>query len=150
MGFLSPACLPLPWTDEEKEHLRILWAEGHPQTEIGRRLGGKSKTAVKNQVDRMGLARRASAVGPRLSDEERAARQRPERNDALAQLMRQATLPLPQPMPFAAPKTCQWPEWRDDERPGLTPRFCGVRAQPGRPYCACHWQRAHTPRVWVP
>ena len=131
-----PASMPRPWTDAENDLLRALWAQGYSKTEIARRIGGGiSRTGIRNQLDRL-----------RISHKPVAAIEQPERTDPLALLKRQATLPLPMPMPFAHPKTCQWPMWKDDERPGMDPRFCGVRAEAGKPYCACHWAKAHRDR----
>ena len=129
----------IEWTPEMCALLQKRREERHSAIKIGLELG-LSDRAVKSQLTRMGMP----TTLPPLETEA------PLPVKPIVQLMRQATLPLPQPMPFAAPKTCQWPMWKDNEPPGLAPRFCGVRAQPGRPYCCSHWQKAHTPRVWLP
>ena len=113
---------------------------------------GVSPNSVYGKIGRLralglvSLPQRGATVEEAQQQHERVS----QRTDPLALLKRQATLPLPMPMPFAHPKTCQWPMWKDDERPGMDPRFCGVRAEAGKPYCACHWAKAHTPRVWLP
>jgi GcrA cell cycle regulator len=129
------------WDEQKIQNLIVLRGEGLSTAEIGKRLR-VSPNAVVGKANRLGLEKRPSPILPRLSDEERAKRVRPKRTDALAFL--QSVLPLQQPI--APPRTCQWPMWAHNERPGLNPRFCGVRAEAGRPYCKCHWAKAHTPR----
>lgn len=123
----------IQWTPE----MTTLLVERRAQRWSAERIGkefGISDRAVKSQLSRMGMP----TTLPPLKQPE------PEPRP-IVQLMRQATLPLPQPVPFAAPKTCQWPLW-GNERPGLNPRFCGARAQLGRPYCRDHYIRSCAPR----
>jgi hypothetical protein len=134
------------WTPEMEDQLRQFRDEGLSQNEIARRMR-KSRTAINNKVQQMGLPKRESPIklDRKIDDAVAGQRPKPERTDPLALLIRQATLPLPMPAPVAAPRTCQWPLW-GNERPGLNPQFCGARPEVGRPYCCAHWQKAHTPR----
>jgi len=49
------------WDDATKANLRVLWAEGHSATEIGRRLGF-SKNAIVGKAHRLGVAARESPI----------------------------------------------------------------------------------------
>jgi GcrA cell cycle regulator len=49
------------WDSETESRLRVLWAEGHSASEIGRRLG-VSKDAVIGKSHRLGLSGRPSPI----------------------------------------------------------------------------------------
>ena len=46
------------------------------------------------------------------------------------------TLPPPIPIRFGRVKECEWPMWRDDQRP--TGVYCGEAVTPGKSWCARH------------
>lgn len=110
----------MTWTLERVSELRKLWATGASTAEIGRRLG-VSKNAVVGKAHRSGLAPRPSPI-----------RRLPA-----------SPPPMPRPVRLAAvgKAVCHWPfgDPQDDDF-----RFCGAEAEPGKPYCAEHCDRAYT------
>ena len=137
------------WTPEMCDLVRTRREERRSAERIGAELG-ISDRAVKNQMAKMGLSMQLAPLPKKEPETHVLAREshaaRPQRTDALALIMRQATLPLPAPAPVAAPRTCQWPLWKHEERPGLHPKFCGARTVIGKPYCPCHVAKAYVPR----
>ena len=55
---------PRPWTPEEIERLRVLWADGYSTSRIAQMFGRK-KNSVVGKVHRLGLAPRPNPVGSR-------------------------------------------------------------------------------------
>ncbi len=106
------------WTPERVAELTKLWASGLSASEIGRRLG-VTKNSVVGKVRRLDLAMR-----------------------------RQPTTPKPQrkivTLDSLKANMCSWPEGE----PGTENfRFCGVPAEPGKPYCAPHCAVAYVPNT---
>ncbi len=109
----------MTWTAERVSELRKLWATGASTAEIGRRLG-VSKNAVVGKAHRSGLAPRPSPI-----------RRLP------------ASPPPARPVRLApiGKAVCNWPfgDPQDDDF-----HFCGAEAEPGKPYCLEHCNRAYT------
>jgi len=106
------------WTPERVAELTKLWASGLSASEIGRRLG-VTKNSVVGKVRRLNLAMR-----------------------------RQPTTPKPQrkivTLDSLKANMCSWPEGE----PGKEDfRFCGVPAEPGKPYCTDHCAIAYVPNT---
>lgn len=103
------------WTPTRISILIALWNEGLTTSVMGARLG-ITKNAVVGKVHRLGLPKRGSPI-----------RQKPKP----AQIINLEAL---------RPGQCCWPEGE----PGKEDfRFCGEPAQPDKPYCAHHCERAY-------
>ncbi len=110
---------PLEWTPTRISILIALWDEGLPTSEIGKRLS-VTKNAVVGKVHRLGLPKRGSPI-----------RQKPKP----AQIISLEAL---------RPGMCCWPEGE----PGKEDfRFCGEPAEPEKPYCAYHCERAYVKNI---
>ena len=61
-----------PFTEEESAQIEIMWKSGMPTSEMGERLGGRSKNSIIGRVHRMNLPPRESPIhelyGPPMSD----------------------------------------------------------------------------------
>ena len=108
----------MTWTTERVLELRKLWATGASTAEIGRRLG-VSKNAVVGKAHRSGLAPRPSPI------------------------RRLPASPPPRPVRLAplGKAVCNWP-FGDPQDNDF--HFCEAEAEPGKPYCAEHCNRAYT------
>ena len=110
---------PLEWTPTRISILIALWNEGLSTSEIGKKLF-VTKNAVVGKVHRLGLPKRGSPI-----------RQKPKP----AQIISLEAL---------RPGMCCWP----DGEPGKEDfRFCGEPAEPEKPYCAHHCERAYVKNI---
>lgn len=55
-------CLPPPWSPDEDNELRALWARGLPVNDIAARLARRNRNAVTGRALRIGLPRRPSPI----------------------------------------------------------------------------------------
>ena len=147
----------MDWDADAIARLRVLWDEGHPTAEIGRRMG-ISKNAVVGKARRLGLEPRPSPIKS-LGAEHLDSRGRRPRGvvvtakasvanpavprERVPQEVRKpapeevratlATVQVPARPPRAGPvRACQWPI--GDPR-AQDFRFCGEPTLAGRPYC---------------
>ena len=103
------------WTPTRISILIALWNEGLSTSEIGNRLF-VTKNAVVGKVHRLGLPKRGSPI---------------KKKPKPAQIISLEAL---------RPGMCCWP----DGEPGKEDfRFCGDPAEPDKPYCAHHCERAY-------
>lgn len=145
------------WDEEQIAKLKALLADKQKFTysEIGQRLGGKSRNAISGMVSRLGLNGRApkpDSRGPRTSRGPRAPRKSAPRYK-LASIPKQAASDLPNGgetnsleglvgVPYSeAPYTvCRYPLWPDTQTTG---NVCGL---PGSPWCDGHKRIVYRPR----
>lgn len=129
------------WTPLRISALMALWNEGLSTSEIGHRLG-VTKNAVVGKVHRLGLPKRQSPIRGNGGGAPRAA------SPGHAVTRVRAPQPVDEPPPTGEiikldklfSGMCSWP----DGEPGTEAfRFCGRPAEPGRPYCARHCERAY-------
>ncbi len=113
------------WTEQRLEQLKSLWAKGLSISQIGAEIG-VSRNAVVGKVHRMGLPKRQSPI------------MRSEKAPAVRPAAKTAS-----PMTFEEwdRSKCCWPigDPKNDDF-----RFCGSRAEEGRPYCTEHCIVAYT------
>jgi GcrA cell cycle regulator len=143
------------WTEEAIARLRMLWAEGHSASEIGRRLG-VSKNAVVGKVHRLGLPARPSPIrrdgsggAPRRPAPRRVTGPTlPPLSSISARPPARPAAPAPQPRavltprPFAPAMPCCWPI---GEPRSANFRYCDKPTYPGRVYCPEHYAIAYRP-----
>lgn len=138
--------LAVDWTDERISELTRMWREGLSASQVARRLGAVSRSAVIGKVHRLGISARETPTGPRPlgGRPPNLARRRPT-NEAGA---RPAAPRAPRPTraaPFEVAPTaniqtlsahgCRWPIGDPDD---ASFGFCG-RLRAGRgSYCAGH------------
>jgi GcrA cell cycle regulator len=129
------------WTDERKELVRDLWAQGYSAGEIAQRLKPKvTRNAVIGLCHRNkfphGQRRTAPMSSPEPLPPACFVREEPK----------SPTLPRPRPQPpeflglplhKLSDSQCRWPE---GDGPFV---FCGQPVTLGRPYCADHNARAN-------
>ncbi len=122
------------WTPERIKTLIALWEEGHPTSEIGRRLG-VTKNSVVGKVHRLGLKKRQSPIRqsssqprPKAPKVQRASKPAVK---ASAQSVKMEEL---------TSSMCCWPEGE----PGTDDfYFCGSQVVEDKPYCEHHCARAY-------
>jgi GcrA cell cycle regulator len=142
------------WTDARIEHVKALWAEGRPASEIAGLLGEVTRNAVIGKVHRLGLAGRKTTSRkplPRRTFPRRNRSGRVERRQPPTRFMRPTALPPTPPPPVAAlmlplrqlrDDQCRWPVG-DPREAGFG--FCGCQKAAGVPYCAHHAAIAYNP-----
>jgi GcrA cell cycle regulator len=138
-----------PWTDEQIELLKQLWALGLPASEIGSRLGGFTRNAVLGKVHRLGLDLRKP---PPLHSHRRPRQKRKDTVLVFKRPIEPETAPAkPVAMPSSKPNMRRLQVWQLEERmcrwPVGDPRrhgffFCGADAREGEIYCPHHMGRA--------
>ena len=110
---------PLEWTPTRISILIALWNEGLTTSKIGKRLF-VTKNAVVGKVHRLGLPKRGSPI-----------KQTPKPAEIIS-------------LEALRPGMCCWPEGE----PGKEDfRFCGEPAEPEKPYCAHHCERAYVKSI---
>ncbi len=121
------------WTPDRIKTLIAFWDEGHPTSEIGRRLG-VTKNSVVGKVHRLGLKKRQSPI------RHSTAQPRPKVAKVQAPKKRQPAPAESVSMEELRPSMCCWPEGE----PG-TPElhFCGRQVMEDKPYCEEHCARAY-------
>lgn len=150
----------MSWTDERKETLEKLWADGLTASQIAKQLGGVTRNAVLGKVHHMGLSsrvagRRPSGVAKPAPSVARKRAKPPSPPRSLA------SPPSPPPAPVVkaaqdltpglatmltlGPHMCKWPIG-DPCSDDFT--FCGRRAA-GR-FCEDHARRAFEPATVRP
>lgn len=146
------------WTEEEDATLRRLHALGEAYAEIGRQLGGRTKSQVCGRVWRLGLSnperspivrRSAPKPAPRKAApapmEIKSKRGRAPNNRLTPAPHPSKRTPRPSDSIWR-PTTCQFPIG-DPREPDF--HFCGRPITPdGRPYCPEHEARCTI--KWVP
>ncbi|MDH5489525.1 MAG: GcrA family cell cycle regulator [Rhodospirillaceae bacterium] len=122
------------WTPDRIKTLIALWDEGHPTSEIGRRLG-VTKNSVVGKVHRLGLKKRQSPIRQASSTP----RPKPVKTTA-------SKTPVVKPsassvkMEELTSSMCCWPEGE----PGTDNlHFCGQPIMEDKPYCEEHCARAY-------
>jgi len=110
------------WTAALDARLADLWADGTPAGDIADNLD-TTRNAVIGRAHRLGLGPHINRNGTRKPMVDRP-------------VVRQAFDAL-------GSDGCKWPHG-DPGEPGF--HFCGVRRQPGRPYCAGHLKTAYQPK----
>jgi GcrA cell cycle regulator len=143
------------WTDARTEHVKALWAEGRPASEIAGLLGEVTRNAVIGKVHRLGLSGRKTSSRqpvPCRTSPRRGKSGRVERHLPPARFVRPASpMPPTPPSPVAAlmlplrqlrDDQCRWPIG-DPRKAGFG--FCGCQKAPGVPYCAHHSAIAYNP-----
>jgi GcrA cell cycle regulator len=146
------------WTEEAIARLRMLWAEGHSASEIGRRLG-VSKNAVVGKVHRLGLPARPSPIrrdgsggaprrpaphrvtGPTLPPLSSISDMAPgpKRSVSIRPIPARAVTP---PAPKLTTNPCAWPI---GEPRSANFRYCDKPTYLGRVYCPEHSAIAYRP-----
>jgi GcrA cell cycle regulator len=138
------------WTEDGVTLLRRLWAEGATAADIGRHLGGLSRSAVLGKVFRL----RLNGEGGVKIISGRPPKQTGMGGEPVRRRDRQPRKPLAAPPPKAAGRatlleltneSCRWPA----ERAGKI-FFCGAAEadlQRGIPYCPRHMRRAYSASV---
>lgn len=90
------------WPEERIELLRALWAEEHPASEIGRRLG-TTKNSIVGKAHRLGLPSRPSPIHPLEPGQSyKMQKPRPRVLKTLPDLPSMAAMPAPLPPPRPA------------------------------------------------
>jgi GcrA cell cycle regulator len=132
------------WTDERKQLVRNLWAQGFTATEVARQVGGVSRNAI------IGLCHRNQF---RQGKRRAAPMPKPEPLPRLPDYV-PVDPPIPSPLPPLPPSPdflglplwqltdsqCRWPH---GDGPFV---FCGQpRERGGTAYCAEHRRRGHAP-----
>ena len=158
------------WSAVAIVRLRLLWAEGHSTTEIGRRMG-VSKNAIVGKAHRLNLPARPSPIrrdgvrkppqpcrprGPTLP----ALQSRPQKPSTPSQVgvvaaevrrdqsdpVRSAPI-VPEAVPVCAAirgtKPCCWPIGEPGTR---SFRYCDAPNEAGKPYCPHHCEKAYQER----
>jgi GcrA cell cycle regulator len=146
----------MAWTEERKDALKKLWADGLSASQIGDELG-VTRNAVIGLVHRMGLPKRRENVAPAKnrvpSQRQRSARPRfnfvpPKAYEPVDKRAVVAAIVPPVEPPLSVfnltAATCRWPVG-DPQEPGF--RFCGHPPGAGKPYCAAHCAMAYEPIV---
>ena len=129
----TPATPPPEWTPDRIKTLIALWDEGHPTSEIGRRLG-VTKNSVVGKVHRLGLKKRQSPIrqastAPRPKQVKTAKSKTVVKPPASSVKMEELTSSM-----------CCWPEGE----PGTDNlHFCGQQVVDDKPYCDAHCARAY-------
>lgn len=152
------------WTDERVSECKKLWQEGLSASQIAKRLGGITRSAVIGKVHRLGLSGRSNITrqkSERSRRERKAANAKPPKfkttgNAAFRALFNGGTcdpytppveeliIPLAERRYIATLEhgECRWgigdPKHADFH-------FCGKRQFPGLPYCEAHSKRAFQP-----
>lgn len=159
------------WPEADDAVLAKLWAEGVTSAAIGLELR-RSKSAILGRARRLGLTPRANPAvrkpGSKARDRSAAGRSQARNLGGRGAveiaklrhpLVRALAVAARQPQAVAArepqakvvvrrgppskptpPQSCQWPHG-EPRTPQF--RFCGERAEPGRPYCAQCCKRAY-------
>jgi|SRR5208283_5098238 len=133
----------MEWDNEIVTRLKRLWAEGHSNAEIGRRLG-VSENAVTGKVHRLDLPGRPSLI--KRNDGTPKKPQAPGRIKKGAPTLPDLNLgPLPpteEPPPVikkafknGAGDCCRWPLGEPGSR---SFRYCDEPTLPRKPYCEAH------------
>lgn len=143
---------PRDWTEDRVERLKRLWQGGLSASQVARRLGGVSRSAVIGKLYRLGLAgkggttRRQAETRPpaRAGAPLRVATFRPKRAEPLRP---PATMPdepgLVRDLAALGQGDCRWPIGD----PGSADfSFCGRVVATCGPYCAAHRRLAYAPR----
>lgn len=149
----------MAWTDERKEKVKRLWADGMSASEIAAELGDITRNAVIGVVHRMGLPKRrdmAPTVQKRRVPTQRRAPKRSTRPlfsfvsqkafEPLDELAVIAAIVPPVEPPLSllglTEATCRWPIG-DPQAPDF--RFCGHAPHNDKPYCLAHCAMAYQP-----
>jgi len=134
------------WSDEDKQTIKALWAEGLSATQIARQMPGKrTRNAVLGVVHRMKLSSRISAKGGlrpvRVS--------RPPQPKPAP--VADTPAPAPEdPGPMHPPLTtltvrdhhCKWPY-----DVGADYHYCGAKPHKDHPFCEYHCRKAYQPKL---
>lgn len=149
----------MAWTDERKEMVKRLWADGMSASEIASEVGGVTRNAIIGLVHRMGLPKRrdmAQTVQKRRVPTQRRAAKRSTR-PIFSFISRPVCEPIDDRPVIAAivppvepplsllnlnDATCRWPIG-DPQSPDF--RFCGHAPHGEKPYCLAHCVMAYTP-----
>jgi GcrA cell cycle regulator len=140
------------WTDARIALMREYWDAGLTASQIAKKLGGVSRSAVLGKVRRLGfparVPRRRADIDQRPKT--RAARRRAANRERLAVSpaaaapFADADVPLAQRRTFdqLTPDACRWPI---GEVGAADFAFCGGASVAGKSYCARHLRRAYQP-----
>lgn len=121
------------WTPDRIKTLMALWEEGHPTSEIGRRLG-VTKNSVVGKVHRLGLKKRQSPIRQASS----APRPKPIKTKTAKVAIKPPAESVK--MEELTSSMCCWPEGE----PGTDElHFCGHPVMEDKPYCEAHCARAY-------
>lgn len=147
------------WNDERHDALKKLWADGLSASQIARRLGGVTRSAVIGKVHRLVLPPRNTSTRTPHPTRKRpisreAANKHPNttRHQIVIKAIRQDGLPLPEPGKEDIARVsfvdlehyhCKFPCWRDEPPPVHQPAFCGASSVIGASYCETHLRRTH-------
>jgi GcrA cell cycle regulator len=122
-----------PWTDEQIETLKSLWAAGLSCNAIGRKLGC-SKNAVVGKAHRLKLQQRRNPNHPSHLITARLRAREAAKQSAAASAFGASLLEL-------EPSMCRWPIGQENGQH----RFCGHAKREEGPYCATHAALAYIP-----
>ena len=133
----------MDWNDERIAALILLWREGLSASQVARRLGGVSRSAVIGKVHRLGIASREKPPRPRRVAERPSPRPRALHRPA-RQVPPRAPVAPAQPLFEAAPTAtiltltksgCRWPI---GDPAAADFGFCGRLKLCDSAYCAGH------------
>jgi GcrA cell cycle regulator len=133
---------PFAWTDERKQLVRDLWAQGFTATEVARQLGGVSRNAIIGLCHRNDFRQGKRRAAPMPKPEPLPppchvrAEPKPEIQPPASQPMPDDFLGLP--LWQLREDQCRWPH---GDGPFV---FCGQpKERGGTAYCAEHRRRGH-------
>lgn len=145
------------WTEEKRDLVRTLWADGLSASQIAGEIGGVTRNAVIGVVHRMGLSGRVKVkpAGTVTKPTKRGLPTSRKRLGAIAKARGQGAplylveAPTPEPVAPAevlgiafmdlASEHCRWPHGD-----GVHITFCGQPQQEGYSYCPHHKSLAYT------
>lgn len=153
---MAPYPKPLfTWDDARVEQLKSLWDEGLSASQIARRLGGLTRSAVCGKADRLGLQSRSSTSAPRGNGTRTPPDKSPPRysrqfNPSFAE---KAPPTPPEPEVFdpllidgkpvtirtCNDRTCRWPM----SEASADMVMCGRTPENGKSYCSDHARKVY-------
>jgi GcrA cell cycle regulator len=136
----------MEWNDERIEELTKMWRDGLSASQVARRLGGVSRSAVIGKVHRLGIAGRALPSRPRLQGGRPASVNRASAGGALRTHVPRAPRPSPPPLTVyevdatatiltLVEDSCRWPIGDPGD---ASFGFCGRPRLGGGSYCQGH------------
>lgn len=141
--------IPAPWTMQQLDTLRAMWAEGATCSEIGTALN-RSRSAIAGKVRRMDLPRRTQAHSAHKRWENTPRPPKPQKPFLFKQckpherkppmFLRVVSVPDSKPVPLVERTGCCYPT--TGQGPHL---FCNEPVQSGD-YCEFHRSVMYTPR----
>lgn len=139
------------WTQDRTERLKRLWLNGLSASQLARKLGGVSRSAVLGKLHRLGLTGRGGAPRPLVrkvaSGPTTTRKAAPTQSRAAARVAVSKPSPaepgLVRDLAALGPGDCRWPIG-DPASPDFS--FCGRPTLRSEPYCPGHDRAAHARR----